>query len=59
MLMISTIFKKIFKKSDCPFVRYGLMSKGVITKTIVAIFPSGSEKRKSMNDDKHDHGQEK
>ena len=31
--------------------------KGVLTKTIVAVFPRGSKKRKSNNDDKHDHGQ--
>ena len=28
-------------------------------KTTAAIFPRGSKKRKSNNDDKHDHGQEK
>ena len=28
-------------------------------KTIVAVFPRGSKKRKSNNDDKHGHGQEK
>ena len=28
-------------------------------KTIVAVFPRGSKKRKSINHDKHDHGQEK
>ena len=33
--------------------------KGVLTKTIVAVFPRGSKKRKSKNDDKHDHGKEK
>ena len=30
-----------------------------ITKIIVAVFPRGSKKNKSNNDDKHDHGQEK
>ena len=35
------------------------MSKGVLTKAIVAVFPRGSKKRKSNNDDEHDHGQEK
>ena len=30
-----------------------------ITKNIIAVFPMGSKKRKSNNDDKHDHGQEK
>ena len=35
------------------------MSNGVLTKTTAAVFPRGSEKRKSNNDDKHDHGQEK
>ena len=29
------------------------------TKTIAAVFPRGSKKRKSNNDDKHGHGQEK
>ena len=28
-------------------------------KTIAAVFPRGSKKRKSNNDDKHGHGQEK
>ena len=28
-------------------------------KTIAAVFPRGSEKRKPNNDDKHGHGQEK
>ena len=31
----------------------------VRTKTAPAVFPRGSKKRKSNNDDKHDHGQEK
>ena len=30
-----------------------------ISKTIAAVFPGGSEKRKSNNEDKHVHGQEK
>ena len=30
-----------------------------ITKTIVAVLPRGPTKRKSNNDDKHEHGQEK
>ena len=34
-------------------------NKGVLTKTTVAVFPTGSKKRESNNDDKHDHGQEK
>ena len=38
---------------------YCLMSKGVLTKTIVAVFPMGSKKRKSNNDEKHAHCQEK
>ena len=29
------------------------------TKTIAAVFPRGSKKRKSNNDHKHEHGQEK
>ena len=29
------------------------------TKTIAAVFPRGSKKKKSNNDDKHGHGQEK
>ena len=36
-----------------------LMSNVVVTKIIVAVFPRGSKKRKSNNDDKHDYGQEK
>ena len=35
------------------------MSKGVLTKIIVAVFPRGSKKRKSNNDDKYDQGKEK
>ena len=35
------------------------MSQGVLAKTILAVFPRGSKKRKSINDNKHDHGQEK
>ena len=35
------------------------MSKGVLTKTKVAVFPRESKKRKCNNDGKHDHGQEK
>ena len=41
------------------FVRYCLMSKGVVRETIVAVFPRGSKKRKSNINDKHDHGQRK
>ena len=41
------------------FVRYCLMSIGFLTKTIVTFFPRGSKKRKSNNDVKHGHGQEK
>ena len=40
-------------------VQYCLMSKWVLTKTTVAVFPRGSKKNKSKSDDKHDHGQEK
>ena len=47
------------KKVKNAFVRYCLKSKGVLTKTTGAVFPRGSEKRKSNNDDKHDHDQEK
>ena len=36
-----------------------LATGGVLTKTIAAVFPRGSKKRKSTNDDKHGHGQEK
>ena len=32
--------------------------KRVLTKTTVAVFPRGSNKRKSNNDDKLGHGQE-
>ena len=42
-----------------PFLRYCLMSKGVLTKTTAAVFPTGFKKRKSNNDDKHDQGQAK
>ena len=35
------------------------MSKGAVTKTIVAVFSKGSKKMNFNNDDKHDHGQEK
>ena len=35
------------------------MYKGVPTKTIAAVFPRKSKKRKSNNDDKYDDGQEK
>ena len=35
------------------------MSKGFLTKTIVAVFPRGAEKKKSNNDDKDEHDQEK
>ena len=35
------------------------MSKGVLAKTIIAVFPRGSKKRKTNNDGKYDHGQEK
>ena len=59
-LMLFIIFIKKVMKS--PFVKYCLMSKGfffLITKTTVAVFTRGSQKRKSTNDDKHDNGQEK
>ena len=36
-----------------PFVRYCLMFKGVLTKTIVTVFPRVSKNRKSNNYDKH------
>ena len=47
-----------------PFDRYCLMSKGVLKKKTIygnysSRFPEGSQKRKSNNDDKHSHGQEK
>ena len=32
---------------------------GKLGKTIAAVFPRGSEKKKSNNDDKHGHDQEK
>ena len=35
------------------------LKKGSARKTTPAVFPRGSKKRKSNNDDKHDHGQEK
>ena len=49
----------LLKEYKNHFVRYCLISKGVLTKTIVAVFPRRSKKRKSNNDDKHGHGQEK
>ena len=51
------IFMKKVKKH--PFVRYCLMSNGVLTKTTATVFPRGPKKKKSSNDDKHGHGQEK
>ena len=45
-----------FVLNKCVFLRC-LQVK--ITKTTVAVFPRGSKKRKSNNDDKHDYGQEK
>ena len=51
------MFKKNFKKYPAVVLKNGSSAKS--TKTIAAVFPRGSKKRKSNNDDKHDHGQEK
>ena len=47
------------KVKHIPLSGIALMSKGVLTKTTVAVFPTGSKKRKSNNNGKHAHGQEK
>ena len=49
--------KKI-KKEKLPGLKEGSVAKKYLknTKTTAAVFPRGSKKRKSNNDDKHGHG---
>ena len=55
------IFMKMSKRMPTRGLKKGSVANKYLkdTKTIAAVFPRGSRKRKSNNDDKHDHGQEK
>ena len=57
LMIFDSVYEKGPKKD--PFVRLCLMSTGFLTKTIVAVFQRESQRRKSNNDGKHDHGHEK
>ena len=48
----------LWKKRSKKYFAKGA-KKGVPAKSTTAVFPRGSKKRKSNNDDKHDHGREK
>ena len=53
------IYMKI-KKKTLPggLTRVSQLTNKKTMKTIAAVFPRGSQKRKSNTDDKHEHGQE-
>ena len=55
------IFIEFVSKNLTRGLKTGSVAKkySKITKTIAAVFPRGSKKRKSNNDDEHGHGQEK
>ena len=55
------IFMKKAKKKPARGLTNGSLAKKYRKnkKTTAAVFPRGSKKRKSNNDDKHGHGQEK